>query len=154
MVSNYDVHSPPVYSSVKKWIIFLARITQEIIHYHHLTSAAASGFVYVERETATFILFLSPPLSGRDIYRFTHFRNSEIKQLSPLYFAMLWDIDLIFGMWVHSDKFTDQVCVSFRSNDFWPSYGPWTLKFGQIFSCHHFFRYAWRYWLDFLHESV
>jgi hypothetical protein len=23
------------------------------------------------------------------------------------------------------------------------------LKFGQIFSCHHFFRYAWRYWLDF-----
>jgi hypothetical protein len=28
--------------------------------------------------------------------------------------------------------------VSFRSNDFWPSNGPWTLKFGQIFSCHHF----------------
>ena len=27
----------------------------------------------------------------------------------------------------------------FRSNEFWPSYGPWTLKFGQIFSCHHFF---------------
>ena len=26
----------------------------------------------------------------------------------------------------------------FRSNDFWSSYGPWTLKFGQIFSCHHF----------------
>ena len=26
----------------------------------------------------------------------------------------------------------------FRSNDFWLSYGPWTLKFGQIFSCHHF----------------
>jgi hypothetical protein len=22
---------------------------------------------------------------------------------------------------------------------FWLSYGPWTLKFGQIFSCHHFF---------------
>ena len=27
----------------------------------------------------------------------------------------------------------------FQSNDFWPSYGPWTLKFDQIFSCHHFF---------------
>jgi hypothetical protein len=32
----------------------------------------------------------------------------------------------------------DQIYISFRSNDFWPSYGPWTLKFGQIFSCHHF----------------
>ena len=104
MVSNYDVHSPPVYSSVKKWIIFLARITQEIIHYHHLTFAATSGFADVERETATFILFMSPPLSGRDIYRVTHFRNSEIKQLSPLYFAMLCDIDLIFGMWVYTDQ--------------------------------------------------
>jgi len=30
------------------------------------------------------------------------------------------------------------VYVLFRSNDFWPSYGPWTLKFGQIFNCHHF----------------
>jgi hypothetical protein len=33
---------------------------------------------------------------------------------------------------------TDQVCISFRSNEFWLSYDPWTLKFGQIFSCHHF----------------
>jgi hypothetical protein len=47
---------------------------------------------------------------------------------------MLWDIDLIFGMWMYK-----LVYVSFRSNDFWPSYGPWTLKFGQIFSCHHIF---------------
>jgi hypothetical protein len=31
----------------------------------------------------------------------------------------------------------------FRSNDFWPSYGPWTLKFGQIFSCHHFISLIW-----------
>ena len=104
---------------------------------------------------------------------------------------MLWDIDLIFGMWVYNDKLqikfmfrsgpkifgwvmalglwnlakylvvttffrsalrywldfmymsvewwvTDQFYISFRSNDFWPSYSPWTLKFGQIFSCHHF----------------
>ena len=27
----------------------------------------------------------------------------------------------------------------FWSNDFWPSYGPWILKFSQIFSCHLFF---------------
>jgi hypothetical protein len=26
-----------------------------------------------------------------------------------------------------------------QGNDFWLSYGPWTLKVGQIFSCHHFF---------------
>ena len=50
--------------------------------------------------------------------------------------------------------FTDQVYVSFRFNDFWSSYGPWTLKFCQIFSCHHFFRYAWRYWLDVWYMSV
>ena len=109
---------------------------------------------------------------------------------------MLWDIDLIFGMWVYNDKLqikftfrsgpmifgrvmarelwnlakylvvtiffryawrywldfwymsvlwwvTDQVYILFRSNDFWPSYGPWTLKFGQIFSCHFFFIIIW-----------
>jgi hypothetical protein len=28
---------------------------------------------------------------------------------------------------------------SFRFNDLWPSYGPWTVKFCQIVSCHHFF---------------
>jgi hypothetical protein len=25
-----------------------------------------------------------------------------------------------------------------QSDELWPSYGPWNLKFGQIFSCHHF----------------
>ena len=25
-----------------------------------------------------------------------------------------------------------------RLNDFWPTYSCWALKFGQIFSCHHF----------------
>jgi hypothetical protein len=34
---------------------------------------------------------------------------------------------------------TDQVYVSYKFNEFWPSYVPWTLKFGQIFSCRHFF---------------
>ena len=51
---------------------------------------------------------------------------------------MLGDIDLIFDMWVYNDKL--QIKVTFRS-------GPMIfgrvmalgLKFGQIFSCHHFF---------------
>jgi hypothetical protein len=50
---------------------------------------------------------------------------------------MLGDIDLMFGIWVYNDEL--QIKLTFRSNDFWPSYGPWTLKFGKIFSCHHFF---------------
>jgi hypothetical protein len=70
-------------------------------------------------------------------YSGTHVRNYKIKQLSPLFFVILWDIDLIFGMWVYNDKL--QIKFTFRSNDFWSSYGPWTLKFCQIFSCHHFF---------------
>ena len=69
-------------------------------------------------------------------YRVTHVRNSEIKQLLTLFFAMLWDIDLIFGMWVYSDKL--QIEFTFRSGPMIFG-GPWTLKFGQIFSCHHFF---------------
>jgi hypothetical protein len=179
--------------------------------------------------------------------------------LSPLFSAMLRDIDLIFGIWVYNNELqikltfrsspmifgrvmalglwnlakylvvttffryawrywldflylsvywwvADHVYISFRSNDFWPSYVPWTLKFGQIFSCHQlffamlgdidlifgiwvyndelqimftfrsgpmifgrvmslglwnlakylvvttFFLYAWRYWLDFWYE--
>jgi hypothetical protein len=44
------------------------------------------------------------------------------------------------SLYTHIPKFkSDQVYISFRSNDFWPSYDPWTLKFGQIFSCDHFF---------------
>ena len=41
-------------------------------------------------------------------------------------------------MWVYNDKL--QIKFTFRSGlmIFWPSYGPWTLKFGQIFSCYHF----------------
>jgi hypothetical protein len=34
---------------------------------------------------------------------------------------------------------TDQLWNSFRLNDFWPTYSRWALKFGKIFSCHHFF---------------
>ena len=53
-----------------------------------------------------------PPLSGR-AYSVTHVRNSEIKQLRPLFLAMFWDIDLIFGMWVYNDKL--QIELTFRS---------------------------------------
>ena len=54
---------------------------------------------------------ISPPLSA-GTYSVVHVRNSEIKQLWPLLFAMLWDIDLIFGMWVYNDKL--QIEFTFR----------------------------------------
>jgi hypothetical protein len=44
----------------------------------------------------------------------THVRNSEIKQLQPLFFAMLWDIDLILGMGVYDDKLQSK--FTFRSS--------------------------------------
>ena len=47
-------------------------------------------------------------------YSVTHVRNSEIKQLRPLFFAMLWDIDLIFGMWVYNDKL--HIKITFHSS--------------------------------------
>ena len=37
----------------------------------------------------------------------------EIKQLRPLFFTMLRDIDLIFGIWVYNDKL--QIKFTFRS---------------------------------------
>ena len=45
-----------------------------------------------------------------------------------------------FDFWYESVWWwvTDQDYISFRSNDFWSSYVSWTLKFGQIFSCHPF----------------
>ena len=80
------------------------------------------------------VLFLSDPNYG-----VTHVRNSEIKQFWPLFslcFVILtWCLICICIMISYrwSLRF-----VPMRSNDIWPSYGPWTLKFGQIFSCHHF----------------
>ena len=56
-----------------------------------------------------------------------------------------YDLRYWLGMWVYW-WVTDQVLVSFRLNDFGLIYAPWTINFGQIFSCH----YALRYWLDFL----
>jgi hypothetical protein len=66
-------------------------------------------------------------------------------QLSPVCFALLGDIDLIFGIWVYSDEL--QIKFTFCSGSM--IFGSWTLKFGQIFNCHHFFRYACWYWLNF-----
>jgi hypothetical protein len=37
-------------------------------------------------------------------YSVTHVRNSEIKQLQSLFFAMLGDIDLMFGLLVYNDE--------------------------------------------------
>ena len=47
-------------------------------------------------------------------YSVAHVGNSEIKQLSPLFFAMLRDIELIFSMWVYNDKL--QIKFTFRSD--------------------------------------
>jgi hypothetical protein len=49
------------------------------------------------------------------------------------FFTMLGDIDLIFGKWVYNDEL--QIKFTFRSGPM--IYGLWTLKFDQIFSCHH-----------------
>jgi len=62
---------------------------------------------------------------------------------------MLWDNDLIFGVWVYNDKL--QIKFTFHS-------GP--MIFGRVMALElwnlakylvvtTFFRYAWRYWLDF-----
>jgi hypothetical protein len=78
------------------------------------------------------LIFMSPSLSV------THDRNSEIKQLRPLFFAMLWDIDLIFGMWVYNDKL--QIKFTLRSGPMiFGRFMALGLKFGQIYSFHHFF---------------
>jgi hypothetical protein len=45
--------------------------------------------------------------------------------LSPLFFAMLWDIDLIFGMLVYND--TLQVKITFRSG---PMMFGWVMDLG------------------------
>jgi hypothetical protein len=99
-------------------------------------------------------IFLCPRHTVAVKYSVTHVRNSEIKQLWPLFFAILWDIDLIFGMWVYNDKL--QIKFTFRSSPIIfgqvMALGLWNLaKYLVVTIC---FRYAWRYWLDFWYESV
>jgi hypothetical protein len=51
---------------------------------------------------------------------------------------MIWDIDLIVGMRVYNHKLQ----INFEIHSGWMIIGQltavWALKFGQIFSCHHF----------------
>jgi hypothetical protein len=55
------------------------------------------------------------------------------------YLVVFTLFDLIFGMRVYNHKL--QISFEIRSGSmiFWPTYSRWALKFGQIFSCHHFF---------------
>jgi hypothetical protein len=67
---------------------------------------------------------------------------------------MLWDIDLIFGMWVFSDKL--QIEIMFRSGPMIfgqdMALGFWNLAKYLVVTI--FFHYAWRYRLDFWYMSV
>jgi hypothetical protein len=99
-------------------------------------------------------IFLCPRHTVAGTYSVTHVRNSEIKQLWPLFFAILWDIDLIFGMWVYNDKL--QIKFTFRSSPIIfgqvMALGLWNLAKYLVVTI--FFRYAWRYCLDFWYMSV
>jgi hypothetical protein len=74
--------------------------------------------------------------------------------LSLLYFTMIWDIDLIFGMWVYNDKL--QIKLTFRSVPMIfgrvMALGFWNLAKYLVVTT--LFHYDLRYWLDFRYESV
>ena len=75
---------------------------------------------------------MSPPLCDRGI----EFRNKTVVttlfRYAWIYWLDFWHVSIYW--WV-----TEEVDVSFRYNDIWPSYGPWTLQFGQLVSYHQFF---------------
>jgi hypothetical protein len=87
-------------------------------------------------EKNTYAIFMSPPLSG--VTHVDKSGNSEINSCDH-FFSLCFEIltgYLVCGC----------IMISYRSSlrfvqvqYFWPSYGPWTLKFGQIFSCYHIF---------------
>ena len=72
----------------------------------------------------------------------------NLAKLSPLYFTMIWDIDLIFGMWVYSDELP--IKFEFRSD--WMILGYFTplglLTLAKYLVVITLFHYALRYWLD------
>ena len=72
-------------------------------------------------------------------YSVTHVRNSEIKQLSTLFFPLCFEIltwYLVCGCIMISYRSSLRfVAVQWILAELWPL----DLKFGQIFSCHHFF---------------
>jgi hypothetical protein len=67
---------------------------------------------------------------------------------------MLWDIDLLFGMWVYNDKL--QIKFTFRSGPMIfgrvMALGLWNLAKYLVVTT--FFRYAWRYWLNFWYMCI
>ena len=87
-------------------------------------------------------------------YSVSHVRNSEIKQLRLLFFAMLGDIDLIFGIWVYNDEL--QIKFTFRSGPRMfgrvMALGLWNLAKYLVVTT--LFHYDLRYWLDFRYESI
>jgi hypothetical protein len=69
------------------------------------------------------LVCILPNSKSENLY-FYHF-ISENKLHELLFFAMLWDIDLIFGMWVYSDKL--QIEFTFRSGPMIMARGLWNL---------------------------
>jgi hypothetical protein len=69
-------------------------------------------------------------------------------------FTMLGDIDLIFGIWVYNNEL--QIKLTFRSGRMIfgrvMALGLWNLAKYLVVTT--FFRYAWRYWLDFWHIYI
>ena len=97
-------------------------------------------WVYNDELQIKFTFHSGPMIFGR-VMALGLWNLAKYLVVSPVYFTMIWDIDLIFGLWVYW-WVTDQVWISFRLNDFGLIYALWTFNFGQIFSCHH----ALRYW--------
>ena len=83
-------------------------------HFHSVksflfTSARPRDFdgmsMYTTKTPTDFCgVFNVPQLKEFLTYSVTHVRNSEIKQLLTLFFAMLWNFDLIFGIWVYNNE--------------------------------------------------
>ena len=74
--------------------------------------------------------------------------------LSPLFVSMLWDINLIFGIWVYNDdlqiKFTFCSCPMIFGRIM--AFGLWNLAKYLVVTT--LFHYDLRSWLDFWYESV
>jgi hypothetical protein len=74
--------------------------------------------------------------------------------LSLLFFTMLGDIDLMFGIWVYNDEL--QIKFTFHSGPMifgrFMALGLWNLAKYLVVST--LFHYDLRYWLDFWYESV
>ena len=86
-------------------------------------------WVYNDKLQIKFTFHSGPMIFGGVMHLdFEIWPNTFVFSCHHFFFAMLGDIDLIFCIWV-----TDQVYISFRSNDFLPSYRyhmavePWNL---------------------------